>query len=227
MSQCRLTFVTGTDTGAGKTVTTALLLAHLRQRGFKALAIKPFCSGNRSDPALLQALQDHELSISEINPFFFPEPVAPLVAARKQHQQIPLKDVLKHVSAIGGRCEQLLIEGVGGLLVPLGEGYSVLDLIQCLKPTVIVVARNKLGTLNHTLLTVERLRAAAIRSIKVALADTRTAAPATVSNAKILIELLAPTPVFHLPFLGPQASRVSVIRRSSVRLSRMLSRVLR
>src|SRR3954447_582296 len=160
--QARILFVTGTDTGVGKTTLTALLLAHLRQTGAHALAMKPFCSGTADgwgDVELLGAIQEGELKAREINPFFFPEPLAPLVAARKHGKLIRKEAVIKRINEVANRCECLLIEGAGGLLAPLGEGYNALDLIQELKCRSIVVAGNRLGTLNHTLLTVNMFKA--------------------------------------------------------------------
>ena len=81
MSRGKILFITGTDTGAGKTVLTALLLAHLRSQGVNALAMKPVCTGPRSDVRLLQSLQRGELSDDEMNPFWYQTPVAPIVAA--------------------------------------------------------------------------------------------------------------------------------------------------
>ena len=118
----RLVFVTGTDTGVGKTLVTALLLHHLRQRGCHALAMKPFCSGGTQDVDLLHRLQQGELSRREINPFYFAEPVAPLVAARRRRRRISAGDVLRRIRAVQRRCGCLLIEGAGGLMAPLGAG---------------------------------------------------------------------------------------------------------
>src|SRR5579859_1790852 len=128
----KIIFITGTDTGVGKTVLTALLLYHLRleRRGHsKALAIKPFCSGSRADVNLLQSFQPGELSDDEANPFYFREAVAPLVALRKSRRKIALKEVLRRIETVKNKCDCLLIEGSGGLLVPLAETFSVADLI--------------------------------------------------------------------------------------------------
>jgi dethiobiotin synthetase len=227
MSNCRMIFITGTDTGVGKTVLTSLLLARLRGEGAKALAVKPFCSGNRTDPTLLRALQDNELSIEEVNPFFFPEPVAPLVASRKHRRSIPLETVLDRIQSIAARCDCLLIEGAGGLLVPLGEGYSVLDLVVRLKSEVVVVSRNRLGTLNHTMLTVRELARSRVRRVKVVMMQSGREDFATRSNLEILPQLLAPTPLFLIPFLGRRACQTSVIRESAERYSAILRRILR
>src|SRR5205823_6159208 len=86
----RAIFITGTDTGVGKTVLTACLLHHLLQSGMDVLAMKPFCSGSRADVDLLQALQGSRLPDQEMNPFYFSDPVAPLVAARQARRKILL-----------------------------------------------------------------------------------------------------------------------------------------
>src|SRR5205823_6869740 len=143
--------ITGTDTGVGKTLLTALLLAHLRGLGCEARAIKPFCAGGREDAELLQRVQGCELTLHEINPFHFAEPLAPLVAARKHGRCISLQEVLNYVRRVAKRFELrsrrtppgssnrrprrtlartgpirehfLLTEGSRALVLPLGEGY--------------------------------------------------------------------------------------------------------
>ena len=108
----RIIFITGTDTGVGKTLLTGLLLQHLRRTGCHALAMKPFCSGDPSRRALAARLQDGELTLEEMNPFFFEEPLAPLVALRQHHLGIRLQEVLRRISHVATRCECLLIEGI-------------------------------------------------------------------------------------------------------------------
>jgi dethiobiotin synthetase len=207
----RVIFITATDTGVGKTLLTGLLLHHLRQANCRALAIKPFCSGGTRDVDFLHALQDGLLTRSEINPFYFSQPVAPLIALRRRRRNLPLREVLQKIRQVGKRAECLLIEGSGGLLVPLGEGYTVRDLICRLRCDVIVVARNRLGTINHTLLTVESLREAGIRSIQIALMESApgTKDPSCATNAAILTELLRPLPLVRIPFLDPSPLDVS------------------
>src|SRR6185503_1560349 len=165
----KIIFVTGTDTGVGKTLLTASLLYHLRENGLDALAMKPFCSGARSDVDLIQAIQMSRLPDQEINPFYFADPVAPLVGMRTVRQRIRLADVVQRIRRVEQKCELLIIEGCGGVMVPLGEGYGVYDLITSLNCRTIVVAANRLGTLNHTLLTVRLLQNALGCRIKVLL----------------------------------------------------------
>ena len=155
----KIIFVTGTDTGVGKTLLTALLLFHLRQTApSHTLAMKPFCSGSRADVRLLQSLQPGELTDAEMNPFYFAQPLAPLVAARKNQKKLRLNNVIQRIQAVQKQCDQLLIEGSGGLLVPLGADFNIANMIEKLDCQVIVAARNRLGTINHTLLTINHLQ---------------------------------------------------------------------
>ena len=86
----RTIFITGTDTGAGKTVLTALLAQFLRERGVNAAALKPICSGGRDDARALRAAMDGALSLDEINPWHFRAPIAPLLAARRERKHVHL-----------------------------------------------------------------------------------------------------------------------------------------
>jgi dethiobiotin synthetase len=251
----KILFITGTDTGVGKTVLTCLLLSHLRQSGCVALAMKPFCSGPRTDAKLLYSLQDDDLTLDEINPFYFPEPVAPLVAARQHRRRISMKHVLKSIQHVRKKLVVqhsptrplpsppfLLIEGAGGLLAPLGEGYTALDLMRKLDCEVIVVASNQLGTINHTLLTVRALcscdtqRATRRGSprfpgqhITVVIMDVfrpRHSPPDTLHNARLLTELLAPIPVLRLPYLGPNLVDPQTIAQAASSATKPLARIL-
>lgn len=248
----RIIFVTGTDTGVGKTVLTALLLHHLRAgqripsahnlfsklqapnscpRPLTMLAIKPFCSGSRADVRLLQSFQPEELTDDEANPFYFRAPVAPLVALRKSRRKIALKEVLRRIETVKNKCDCLLIEGSGGLLVPLAETFTVADLIAQLNAQntsfqVIVVARNRLGTINHTLLTVRHLQSIGIQNITIALMSPEKPDSSSASNPKILAELLRPTPVVLVPFLGSNASEAGALKNNYKKVKKSLARLL-
>src|SRR5471032_2729870 len=112
-------FITGTDTGVGKTVLTALLTRFLRERGINAAALKPICSGSRADARALHAAMNGALTLDEINPWHFRAPIAPLLAARKAGQRVKLSQVRAHIHAMQKRFDVLLVEGAGGLLSPL------------------------------------------------------------------------------------------------------------
>jgi dethiobiotin synthetase len=222
----RIIFITGTDTGVGKTLLTGLLLRHLRQSGCHALAMKPFCSGSRADTEFLHAVQDCDLTFDEITPFFFAEPLAPLVAARRHHRCIRLQAVLRQIKRVTRGCQCLLIEGIGGLLVPLGQGFTVRDLIARLGCEVIVVAPNRLGTINHTLLTVEALQHIGTPGLKTVLMSSQEGDFSTRSNSRILAELLAPAPVFPVGFLGSNSLRMEALKKSGNKIKKTLARIL-
>src|SRR5262249_14027278 len=237
----------------------ALLLKHLRRRNLPVLAMKPFSSGDRNDAELFAGLQAGDLSLNEINPFFFSEPLAPLVAARKAKRSIEMKEVIGHVRSVKRRfhCLKttsskkeiqtpiLLIEGVGGLLVPLGRDFSVLDLIQSLRPSVVVVAPNKLGTINHSLLTLRALQKARAhpariarsvgrlkadlqaQSLKLVLVNQEFPDPSASSNAQILRTLLAPIPVFTVPFFPGNWRAPETIEKIEKKIEKTLAQILR
>jgi dethiobiotin synthetase len=198
----KLVFITGTDTGVGKTVFTALMLDYLRSKGVRANAMKPFCSGGRGDAELLWKLQDREISIDTVNPFFFDQPVAPGIAAGKKQMRITKEKVLGEIRSLSARAELLLVEGAGGIFVPAGSGFMVVDLIQELGCPVVVVAKNCLGTINHTLLTVEALRNRGLRKIFVVLMGQKTEDESVCANEREIAKRLGNKGVYAIPFLG-------------------------
>ncbi len=224
MSAKKIIFITGTDTGVGKTLLTALLLHHLRHNGVRALAMKPFCSGGRADVRLLQSLQRGELSDAEVNPFYFKEPIAPLVAAQKNGRIIRLNQVIARINRVAKKCDCLLVEGSGGLLVPLGKKYTVADLIGELDCRVIVVARNRLGTINHILLTISALQAIDKSGPEVAVALMAAATPdlASFTNHQALSDLLKPIKVVKIPYVGEKAARTFAVKSNYLKVNKML-----
>ncbi len=133
-------FITGTDTGVGKTVLTALLLRFLREHGVNAAALKPVCSGGRGDARKLAAAMNGALELDEINPWHFRAPIAPLLSARRERKHLHPPEVLAHVRAMQKKFDMLLIEGAGGLLSPLGENFDSGDLIAALGAVPLIVA---------------------------------------------------------------------------------------
>ena len=164
--------------------------------------MKPFCSGNRNDVEILQKLQVGELTDAEMNPYFYPDPVAPFVAAKKAKKEIHLQEVVEKISVINKRCDILLIEGAGGVMVPLGENFFIKDLIIALEPKIILVGRNQIGTINHTLLSLLALKKFDCHEIKVVLMGQKKEDISSHTNAETLQSFLRPQSVFELPFLG-------------------------
>jgi dethiobiotin synthetase len=161
-------FITGTDTGIGKTVVTALLLAHLRRQGINAVAMKPISSGDRTDARLLHALAGKKASLDAINPIHFRHPLAPLVAARLERKSWHVAQIRSALRGLRSTFTPVLVEGIGGLLVPLAPRFTVRDLVRNLRLPLLIVARPGLGTLNHAALTVEAARTAGVHVIGVA-----------------------------------------------------------
>ena len=152
-------FITGTDTNAGKTFVTALLTRALRARGFETIALKPLCSGERSDVEILQAASDHRLTLDETNPIWLREPAAPLVAARLENRTLSLDPLVAWFRNLSHKHQSLLVEGAGGWLVPITPKATIADFAARLSLPVVVVVANRLGCINHTLLTLESIRA--------------------------------------------------------------------
>ena len=177
-------FVTGTDTGVGKTLVTALLALHFQSQGVDAGVMKPFATGCRSEDGVLVS-DDAELlrdvtgvkdELELINPARWEEPLAPLVAARRAGDtEDHWSRCMTAYKVLCARHEVVIVEGVGGVLVPLqerdGKILTCLDLMSTLALPVIVVARRTLGTINHTLLTVEVLRNANLEIAGVVFCD--------------------------------------------------------
>lgn len=224
----KVIFITGTDTGAGKTILTALLLTHLQGRSCVTWAMKPFCSGPRSDVDLLYKLQEGRLSKSLINPFYFKESVAPLVSARRHDRQIGLQEVVERIRVLESQSDVLLVEGVGGLLAPLGEGFTVADIIKVLNCSVVVVARNKLGVINHVLLTVHLLKTMEAARICVVLMGCKIRSLAVQTNRSIIEELLWPMKTFSLPFLGESSIKPlqTTVKKFEKKIKKTLARIV-
>jgi dethiobiotin synthetase len=131
----------------------------LRARGFETIALKPLCSGERSDVEILQAASDHCLSLDETNPIWLREPAAPLVAARLENRTLSLDPLVAWFRNLSHKHQSLLVEGAGGWLVPITPTETIADLTARLSLPVVVVVANRLGCINHTLLTLESIRA--------------------------------------------------------------------
>ena len=153
-------FVTGTDTDVGKTIVSSGLAAVLKEKKIDVGVFKPLLSGiAREDPisdtSLLKRLSQTTLSYEEITPFEFKEPLAPYMAGKLEGKSVRLEEVVNHWENIKGKHDFFIVEGAGGISVPLGEDFLVSDLIKALKLPIVIVARPNLGTVNHIFLTVQ------------------------------------------------------------------------
>jgi dethiobiotin synthetase len=212
----RTIVITGTDTGVGKTILTALLVCHLRASGRSVAALKPICSGGRADARMLRRALDNELKLEEINPWHFRAPVAPLLAARKENRRVELREVISHIHAIAHRYEIALVEGAGGLLSPLGEGVSTREVIGALGAEVIVVARNRLGVINHVRLTFEALPPVIAARAKLVLMSPPRADESTRSNLELLGDFMPPERMVLLPRFRKAGDFDHMLKQSAV-----------
>jgi dethiobiotin synthetase len=167
-------FITGTDTGVGKTYVTAALLTELRRRDVRAAAFKPIAcgAGGRHDAEIYVALMNHEQPLDVINPVYLRHPLAPSVAAKRERKHIDLQQIRRTYQQLADKYTIVLVEGAGGLMVPIRKNYFVADLAKALKLPLLVVGRLGLGTINHSLLTVRAARAMGLKVNGIVLNDT-------------------------------------------------------
>jgi dethiobiotin synthetase len=180
-------FLTGTDTGVGKTFTTALLTRALREAGLGTIALKPLCSGERSDVEILRAASGNTISLDETNPIWLQAPAAPLVAAQLENRTLSLDPLLDWFRKLSSQHPSLLVEGAGGWLVPITDTETLADFAVRLGLPVIPVVANRLGCINHALLTIESIRARSLPCPGIILNHLTPAADiAQRTNAQIL-----------------------------------------
>ena len=215
--RCPFLFITGTDTGVGKTVLTSLLARRLRERGVSVAALKPICSGGRGDARMLHSSLDGALTLDEINPWHFCAPLVPLLAARRERRRVELANVLAHVRKIQGRFDVVLVEGAGGLLSSLGEDFDARDLIVSLRAVPIIVSPNRLGVVNHVLLTVEALPRVISRGAPVVLMSPRRPDLASRTNPRFLAGILGPDRVLEFPWLSVAGTSARALGSMRVR----------
>jgi dethiobiotin synthetase len=203
-------FITGTDTGVGKTFFAATLAAYLRDAGYRVGVMKPAETGcEESDGALIPAdallLKDASgctEPIERICPYRLAEPLAPSIAAERAGVKIDIDHLMAVYGGIKAGHDVTLVEGAGGLLVPLLPGYTFADFARVLKLPILIVAANRLGAINHLLLTLEHASCKGLRTLGYVLnriSDDRSTAAET--NREVLSNLTAVPYLGELPFV--------------------------
>ncbi|HXP98812.1 MAG TPA: dethiobiotin synthase [Solirubrobacteraceae bacterium] len=188
-------FVTGTGTGVGKTILSAALLAAMRATGEPVRAHKPVVTGLAEPPGTWPP--DHELlalaagmAAEEVAPLRFQPPVSPHLAGLLADQPIDAAGVLKRAKTCASASETLIVEGIGGLLVPLAHDLTVRDLAVELALPLLIAAPPGLGTINHTLLTLEAARVVGLRVAAVVLTPWPTEpSPVELSNQETIARM--------------------------------------
>jgi dethiobiotin synthetase len=168
-------FVTGTDTGVGKTVVASAIAASLAEQGHRVAVFKPAVTGLEElegplpDHELLRASARSRQTPSDVSPYRFAPAVSPHLAAELAGVRIDPAVLLATARRVATAADVLIVEGVGGLMVPLTAGYLVRDFAADLGFPVVIAARPSLGTINHSLLTIEAVRKAGLRAAAVVL----------------------------------------------------------
>lgn len=204
-------FVTGTDTGVGKTVVAAGLALALKERGLKVGVMKPVATGcHGTNPRLISqdAVYLFEAAENEYAPLTSPvrlrQPLAPSVAAELEKREINLDQIHQAYRDLQKHYDFLVVEGIGGLLVPITKNYFVANLVRDFQLPLLVVARSGLGTINHTLLTVDAavIRGFAVRGIVFNRVPTVNYSMADITNPKVVQDLSGVPVLGSLPELG-------------------------
>lgn len=164
-------FITGTDTGVGKTLVSVALLHAFRNNGHRVIGMKPVASGCREysfglqngDALELMSVSTSKLDYHLINPYAFAPAIAPHLAAQQSGQVIELEKIRDAFDLISEQAELVVVEGVGGWRVPLGPGLSTEDMAKNLRLPVVLVVGMRLGCLNHALLTADAIKRSGLK----------------------------------------------------------------
>ena len=191
-------FVTGTDTGVGKTTVAVGLVAAFAARGLRVAAMKPCETGGGSDAARLRAATGRALDRALVSPYRFRLAAAPEIAARAEGARISVPAIVRAYRQLARDADLTIVEGAGGLLVPLTARASMADLAAHLALPVVVVARTTLGTINHTLLTIEAARRRRLQVVGVVFSRTDRGADRGEARALAAIARLGRVPTLGI-----------------------------
>ena len=182
---------------------TAALTRHLLRLGVNVRAVKPACSGGREDARALHDALGGTVPIDAINPWHYRKPTAPILAARAAGRPLEKGEMLMFLRASSQSCDLLLIEGAGGLLSPMGEGFDARDLMVALKARPWIVCPNRLGAVGQSRMVLESLSPAVRKRAQVVLVDPPSAArdASTRSNRALLTEWVGGDRHHRFPFL--------------------------
>lgn len=151
-------FITGTDTEVGKTYVTCALLRDLRRRGIKAVGYKAMACGDRGDARAMLEATDPTLPMEAVNPIYLRAATAPYVAAMLENRTLTMEELVQGYHALEPFGSPVLAEGAGGWEVPIAPGITMADFAVALGLPVVVVVGNKLGAVNHAVMTVQGIR---------------------------------------------------------------------
>jgi len=183
-------FITGTDTGVGKTYAATLLVRALRRAGLDTVAMKPICCGDRTDAETLHEACDREVELTTLNPVWYQTPASPYTAAIVENRAPDIAPIREAFKRLRAQYRSVIVEGVGGWMVPIDRDYFVADLAVEFGLPVAVVVRNQLGAINHALLTVRDIERRGLEFAGVILNNVDLPDEVAVTNRAMLEELL-------------------------------------
>ena len=207
----RLIFIAGTDTGVGKTMIAGALAAALRIKGVSVGVMKPLSCGGREDAEYLMKCAGVTEPLDLINPIYLREPLSPNVAAAREGKRINLDKIKRAVDIFKKKYDTLVIEGCGGLLVPVSGRFFVVDLIPFMKAETILVSRAGLGAINHSLLSLEALRLRKIRPLGV-IYNRSHGGPLSIpeqTNSKVVSGISGVPSLGVFPFMNSRGSKAA------------------
>jgi dethiobiotin synthetase len=217
--------VTGTDTGVGKTVVTCALLGALRARGYAVGGMKPVETGvvtrhAGTDAERIRRAAGGAHRPEDVSPFTFPDPLAPHVAARRVGTAVDVATLDRAFARVDRAAAAVLVEGAGGLLVPFTPELAFADLATRWRLELVVVAANRLGVINHLLLTVREAERRGIRVRAVVLNASRRGAGglAATTNEEVIRGLLPSVPLATLPWLGATVEHAGTLAAAGAAL---------
>ncbi len=187
-------FITGTDTGVGKTYFACRLIRHLAGQGKTIGVMKPIETGilseKKSDGYLLRKAAESILPLEMISPYRFKTPASPRAASLKEKKEIHIGKIIDRFKKIAAAHDWMIVEGAGGLLVPILKQFDMADLIQSLQIPVILVSPQKLGTINQTLLSIHLAKSRGLKLLAVILNQKKNKRDdfSVLSNKKIIEE---------------------------------------
>ena len=211
-------FITGSGTGVGKTLVTCILLHQFRRGGQMARALKPVITGfdpdaiAESDTGRLLTAMDEPLdkaAVGSISPWRFAEPLSPHMAVSREDRRLDVGEIIgfcRYAGPAEGN-STLLVEGIGGAMVPLSDDETVLDWMAGLSWPVLVVAGSYLGSLSHSLTAIEAIRLRGLEIAGIVISESEENPVPVVETAETIGRFVAPAPVVVLPRINPKNLR--------------------
>jgi dethiobiotin synthetase len=205
-------FITGTDTAVGKTYVSKLIIKTLRSSGINAIGFKPLSCGDRDDATTLSQASGN-LPIDTINPIHFNAPLAPYVAALLENKKIDPAELIAAYHTLSTQYPAIIVEGAGGWHVPITQNYFTSDLAKDLNLPVIIVVANRLGAINHTLLTIDAIHAKDLTCAGIILNQLQDEMDTPMITNKGIIESLTNIPlldhiIHNQDFISPELTNL-------------------